>query len=53
MGVDLAHLPWAEQLTYDDVRHGTFGSPWYGDARVVERWWPFAVDRWRGSVAQE
>jgi hypothetical protein len=51
VGVDLAHLPGAHQLTFGDVLHGTFGAPWYGDAEVMDRWWPVAVDLWHGALA--
>jgi pimeloyl-ACP methyl ester carboxylesterase len=44
------HLEGAEQLTYDDVRHGVFGGPWYGDEAIISRWWPVAVDRWRDAL---
>lgn len=49
--VAVVHLDGAEQLTFDDVRHGHIGGPWYGDERVIDRWWPVAVDLWRASVA--
>ena len=37
-------LPGARHLSFDDVLHGTFGGPWYGDLHVIDRWWP---SRWR------
>ena len=40
------HLEGAEQITFDDVRHGMVGGPWYGDDHVIDRWWPRAVERW-------
>jgi hypothetical protein len=47
---DLAHLEGARQLTFPDVLHGVVGAPWYGDADVVERWWPVALDAWRCAL---
>jgi hypothetical protein len=44
------HLPGAEQITFDDVRHGMIGSPWYGDGPIIERWWPVAVKLWREAL---
>lgn len=48
----LAHLPGARQLTLHDVTHGVIGSPWYGDAAVIDRWWPVALAAWREALAQ-
>lgn len=47
-----AHLDGARQLTLHDVTHGVIGSPWYGDAEVIDRWWPVAVEAWRSVVAE-
>jgi hypothetical protein len=44
------HLEGAEQLTFDDVSHGHVGHGWYGDASIVDRWWPLAVRLWRGAL---
>jgi uncharacterized protein (DUF697 family) len=44
------HLEGATQLTYEDVRHGMIGAPWYGDDLLLDRWWPVAVDLWRGAL---
>jgi hypothetical protein len=44
------HLAGAEQLTFDDVSHGHIGRGWYGDAAIVDRWWPIAVRLWRGAL---
>lgn len=49
--VTAAHLAGAEQLTFHDVRHGHIGGPWYGDDEIVDRWWPRAVELWRGALA--
>jgi hypothetical protein len=45
-----SHLEGATQLTFEDVLHGVFGRPWYGDAEIIDRWWPVAVDLWRGAL---
>ncbi len=45
------HLEGAEQLTFDGVRHGMIGSPWYGDNAIIDRWWPTALERWRAALA--
>lgn len=45
------HLEGAEQLTFDDVRHGHVGGPWYGDEPIIDRWWPAAERLWREAVA--
>jgi hypothetical protein len=48
------HLEGAEQLTFDDVLHGHIGAPWYGDEKIIERWWPVAERLWREAlVARE
>ena len=44
------HLEGAEQITYDDVRHGMIGAPWYGDGEILDRWWPRAVELWRDAL---
>lgn len=44
------HLDGATQLTYEDVRHGMIGAPWYGDDVMLDRWWPVAVDLWRAAL---
>src|SRR5918995_4117227 len=49
--VAAVHLEGAAQLTYDDVVHGMFGGQWYGDDRVVDRWWPTAVSLWQEALA--
>jgi hypothetical protein len=49
--VSVAHLEGAEHLTYDDVRHGVLGSHWYGDAEILDRWWPHTVRIWEGALA--
>ena len=47
---DASRLAGAEALTFHDVRHGHIGGPWYGDAEVIDRWWPRAVELWRGAL---
>ena len=44
------HLEGAEQLTFDDVRHGMIGAPWYGDEPMIDRWWPVALDLWWAAL---
>jgi hypothetical protein len=44
------HLEGATQLTYDDVRHGMVGAPWYGDDVMLDRWWPVALERWHAAL---
>lgn len=44
------HLPGAENLTFDDVRHGVIGTPWYGDDQVIDRWWPVALRLWHEAL---
>jgi hypothetical protein len=51
VSVNAAHLDGARQLTFPDVRHGHVGGPWYGDAEVIDRWWPVAVELWRDALA--
>src|SRR4029077_5266168 len=43
VSAEWAHLAGATNLTYHDVLHGVLGGPWYGDAAIVDRWWPVAV----------
>ena len=45
------HLDGAEQITFDDVRHGMVGGPWYGDDHIIDRWWPVAEKLWREALA--
>ena len=44
------HLDGATQLTYEDVRHGMVGAPWYGDDAMLDRWWPVAIDLWHSAL---
>ncbi len=48
--VTVVHLAGAEQLTFDDVRHGVIGASWYGDERIIDRWWPTAVELWERAL---
>jgi hypothetical protein len=50
VSVTAAHLTGARQLTFSDVRHGHVGGPWYGDAEVIDRWWPVAVELWQTAL---
>jgi hypothetical protein len=46
-----ALLPGAPHLVLDDAAHGQgIGRDWYGSERFVDRWWPLAVDAWRGAL---
>jgi pimeloyl-ACP methyl ester carboxylesterase len=51
VGNDLTRLDGVRHVELPDVLHGTFGGPWYGDASVIDRWWPEALDGWRRGVA--
>jgi hypothetical protein len=44
------HLEGAEQLSFNDARHGHIGGNWYGADRIVDRWWPEAVRLWHGAL---
>jgi hypothetical protein len=44
------HLGGAQHLSLPDVLHGTVGGPWYGDAEVIDRWWPSALEAWRQAL---
>jgi hypothetical protein len=46
----LTRLGGAHHLALPDVLHGTIGGPWYGDAHIIDRWWPEAVERWRRAL---
>ena len=46
----VVHLQGARQVTYDDVRHGVIGAPWYGDEAVIDRWWPLALELWQDAL---
>jgi PGAP1-like protein len=53
VSLSLGHLDGGHQVTLHDTWHGVVGSPWYGDAVVMDRWWPEAVSAWRIAVAGE
>jgi hypothetical protein len=44
------HLDGAEQLTFTDTRHGMIGGNWYGADSILDRWWPRAIELWRGAL---
>jgi hypothetical protein len=46
----LCRLPGVEHIALPDVLHGTLGAPWYGNAEVIDRWWPLALERWRAAL---
>ena len=52
VGDAMCRLDGAPHLSYPDVRHGTLGAPWYGDAAILDRWWPVALASWRDAVAE-
>ena len=51
VGDAMCRLAGARHLSYPDVRHGTLGAPWYGDAAILDRWWPAALEEWRAALA--
>ncbi len=51
VGDALSRLDGATHLSYPDVRHGALGAPWYGDAEILDRWWPTALEVWREALA--
>jgi hypothetical protein len=49
--VAAALLPGASQLVLDDAAHGQgFGRDWYGSERLLDRWWPMAVESWLAAL---
>ncbi len=50
VGSDRSRLDGARHLEFSDVLHGLLYGPWYGDAAVVERWWPVAVEEWHAAL---
>jgi hypothetical protein len=47
---DRCHLAGARHIEFDDILHGPFYGPWYGDAEAIERWWPAAAEEWRRAL---
>lgn len=45
------HLEGARQATYEGVRHGVIGAPWYGDDAIIDRWWPIALELWHAALS--
>jgi hypothetical protein len=46
-----ALLPGAAQMVLDDAAHGQgIGRDWYGSERILDRWWPLALEAWRGAL---
>lgn len=46
-----ALLPGAPQLVLEDAAHGQgFGRDWYGSPRILDRWWPMALETWRAAL---
>ena len=52
VSLSLAHLPGARQVTLHDTFHGVMGGPWYGDAEVIDEWWPIAVEAWTDATSR-
>lgn len=50
IGSDRCRLEGSRHVGFDDVLHGLFYGPWYGDTTAVERWWPVAVEEWRAAL---
>ena len=48
---EMCQLAGVRHMALPDVLHGTFGGPWYGDADVIDRWWPAALEEWRAALA--
>jgi hypothetical protein len=45
-------LPGVPQLVLDDAAHGQgIGRDWYGSPAITARWWPLALEAWRGALA--
>ena len=51
VGSDRCRLDGARCLEFGDIVHGPFYGPWYGDATVIARWWPAAVEAWRAALS--
>lgn len=51
IGSDRCRLDGARHIEFNDVLHGLFYGPWYGDAEVIERWWPAAIDEWQAALS--
>jgi hypothetical protein len=47
---DRCRLDGVPHLEFADVVHGPFYGPWYGDAAIVERWWPAAMEVWQAAL---
>lgn len=43
-------LDGVRHIDLDDTLHGTVYGPWYGDTVAIERWWPAALEAWRGAL---
>ncbi|MGD8485978.1 MAG: hypothetical protein PVG27_09725 [Chloroflexota bacterium] len=51
VGSDRSRLGGARHVELYDILHGLIYGPWYGDTAAIERWWPAAVEEWRGALA--
>ena len=48
---DRCRLAGARHIEFDDILHGLFYGPWYGDVEAIERWWPAALEEWQRARA--
>ncbi len=49
--VSSALLPGAPSLVLDDADHGQWpGHAWYGSDRMLDRWWPQAIEGWQAAL---
>jgi pimeloyl-ACP methyl ester carboxylesterase len=46
-----SQLDGARHVGLDDTLHGTVYGPWYGDATVIQRWWPAAIEEWSRALS--
>lgn len=51
IGADRCRLDGVRHVELDDTLHGLVYGPWYGDTQAIERWWPAALEEWRGALA--
>ncbi len=51
VGADRCRMDGVRHIEFDDILHGLFYGPWYGDEVAIERWWPVAIDEWQRALA--
>jgi hypothetical protein len=50
--LECALLPGAPSIILDDADHGqSIGMDWYGSDRLIDSWWPTALEVWRDALA--